>query len=119
MPELQITRSHIESLTRKLGSPDPRLSDDERAMLSTVLAAAAEALGDEGTRSGPRTRRSALVAGLAALLLAGPVAAGPTADHHASPSLRDQFTGAFTPGALAPPSDSGPNIQLDPRSQPA
>jgi hypothetical protein len=118
MPEMQIKRSDIESLAQKLGSPDPQLSDDERAMLSTVLAAAAEALGDEGPVTGSGTRRSALVAGLAALLLAAPIAAGPAVEDHSVASLRAQFASAFTPGAMMPPGEGDPNIQLGPLTEP-
>jgi hypothetical protein len=47
-------------------------------------------------------RRPAVVAGLAALLLAGPTAASTVAPEAGDnlAAFHDQFTGAFTPGAI-------------------
>src|SRR5689334_7594929 len=66
--------------------------------------------GDDPTTAGPAVSRSGgpktptLVAGLAALLLAGPIAAGSVAaeDNDSHPSFHDQFARAFMPGAMSP-----------------
>lgn len=107
MPEGQITRSDIESLARKIESPDPRLSEDEIAMLSTILSAAAEAVGDPASGKGRGVTRRVLTAGLAALLLAGPFAAA-----GAGAAFHDQFATSFTPGAIIDPGGGEPTIKI-------
>jgi hypothetical protein len=78
MPEVPITQSDLESLAQKLGSANPPAS----------------------RVSGHRT--PPLAVGLAALLLAGPIAASvvAAAAQDSLPSLRAQFANAFTPGTI-------------------
>jgi len=53
MPELQFNRKDIEDLTRKVGTLEPYLSDEERALLLAIFAAAS-------THAAPRTRAATL-----------------------------------------------------------
>jgi hypothetical protein len=53
MPELQFNRKDIEDLTRKVGTLAPYLSDEERALLLAIFAAAS-------THAAPRTRAATL-----------------------------------------------------------
>ena len=53
MPELQFNRKDIEDLTRKVGTLEPYLSEQEHALLLAIFAAASE-------RAEPRTRAATL-----------------------------------------------------------
>jgi hypothetical protein len=93
MPDIPIRQSDIDSLGQKLGTLESTLSDSERALLASILAIASDAI----RRSSSERSVSPLVSRVGsseapATMMAA--AEGPL------PSIRDQFSRAFTPGTV-------------------
>lgn len=89
MPDMQISQSDIESLGQKLGRLEPELSENERALLSFVLSVASAAISHSGAEGSVVSRESDQETPVVVRI-----------EGHL-PSIRDQFTNAFIPGALS------------------
>jgi hypothetical protein len=90
MPPVQITKDEIDKLSQKLETVTSQLSDEERALLSSIFAVAADVVG----RPSPQSLASA--APSPGIGEAGPVAA---VEGVLTP-IREQFVRSFTAGPL-------------------
>ncbi|TFV48903.1 hypothetical protein [Blastococcus sp. TF02A-35] len=90
MAQIPVTQADVQSLGDKIAGLEPQLSEQEKALLTGVIAAASESFssgtGQTVARGGNQDT---------------PISVGVEGD---LPPLRDAFVGAFTPGEV---SDAG------------
>lgn len=108
MPDLQISRSDIEQLARKLDSLGSHFTQSEWTLLSAVFALATEAIGATGSAAAdprpPGAGRKAVVAPAASPLASFTPGKdeddeeGPVPDKIGQASLHDLVLRSFTPG---------------------
>ena len=121
MPDLQISRSDVERLARKLDSLGSHFTEPEWAVLSAVFALATEAVGATGSAavdpSSPGAGRQPAAGPLASFTAGEDEDDGFVPDKIGQASLHDLVLRSFQPGpdeTSGSGSGSGPGTGPDP-----